>query len=275
MLRKYSIKMLGLEAITLLLALVFLAPFYYVLVNSVKSFTDILTHTSALPAKLHWENFTKAWSIMKYEKVFLNSLIVTLLSNISIVIFCSMTAYKLVRTKSVVSNVIFFIFVAAMIIPFQSIMIPLISFATDLHLINSRVGLAFMYLGFGAGISVFLYHGFVKSIPAEIEEAATIDGCSPLRLYWRIIFPLLKPITATVVILNSLWFWNDFLLPSIVLKNEAFRTIPLATYYFFGQFMKQWDLALAGLLLSIIPVVIFYVFMQRYIIQGIVSGSVK
>lgn len=265
----------GLESLALLLAALCLVPFYYVIVNSVKSFADIMIRTSALPVQLHFTNYSSAWKLMNFGQVFLNSLLIVIISNLLIVVFCSMTAYKLVRTRSSVSSFIFFLFVAAMIIPFQSVMIPLIALASDLHLMNSIWGLILMYLGFGSGMAVFLYHGFVKSIPVEIEEAATIDGCSTIRMYWSIVFPLLKPITATVIILNSLWIWNDFLLPSLVLQEESLRTIPLATFYFFGQYMKKWDLALAALMLGITPLLLFYVFMQKHIVRGITSGSVK
>jgi raffinose/stachyose/melibiose transport system permease protein len=154
-------------------------------------------------------------------------------------------------------------------------MIPLVKTAGNFGLLNSIWGLVIMYLGFGSGMTIFLYHGFIKGIPVELEEAAIIDGCSPLGVFWRIVFPLLKPITATVMILNSLWIWNDYLLPSLVLQDPGLRTIPLATFFFFGQYTKQWDLALAGLVLSIIPLVIFFFSMQKHIIKGITSGSIK
>jgi raffinose/stachyose/melibiose transport system permease protein len=212
---------------------------------------------------------------MDYLKVFMNSLMITVASNILIVVFCSMAAYMLVRTKKKISNIIFMTFVAAMVIPFQSIMIPLVKVAGNFGLLNSLWGLIFMYLGFGSGMAIFLYHGFMKGIPVELEEAAIIDGCSPFGVFWRIVFPLLKPITVTIVILNSLWIWNDFLLPMLVLQDPELRTIPLATFFFFGQYTKQWDLALAALVISIIPLLIFFFSMQKHIIKGITSGSIK
>lgn len=204
------------------------------------------------------DNYINAFEKLDYLKVFSNSLIITVLSNIVLIVFCSMAAYMLVRTKKRISNVIFMIFVAAMIIPFQSIMIPLIKTAGNFGLLNSIWGLVIMYLGFGSGMTIFLYHGFIKGIPVELEEAAIIDGCSRFGVFWRIVFPLLKPITVTIVILNSLWIWNDYLLPSLVLQNPEYRTIPLATFFFFGQYTKQWDLALAALVLGIIPLLIFF-----------------
>ncbi|TCN24088.1 carbohydrate ABC transporter permease [Mesobacillus foraminis] len=272
---KYTGRTFIVEIIAILIGLVFLVPFYYVISNSLKTFADILTNTSALPSVLQWQNYVQAFERLDYLRVFTNSLIITVGSNVVLIIFCSMAAYMLVRTKKKISNIIFMTFVAAMVIPFQSIMIPLIKTAGNLGLLNSMWGLVIMYLGFGSGMTIFLYHGFIKGIPVELEEAAIIDGCSPFGVFWRIVFPLLKPITVTVMILNSLWIWNDYLLPSLVLQDPALRTIPLATFFFFGQYTKQWELALAGLVLSIIPLVIFFFSMQKHIIKGITSGSIK
>ncbi|MCE4049985.1 MULTISPECIES: carbohydrate ABC transporter permease [Bacillaceae] len=272
---KYTGKTFILEIFAILIGLVFLVPFYYVIANSLKPFAEILTNTSALPKVLQFQNYVSAFEKLDYLKVLSNSLIITIASNIVLVVFCSMAAYMLVRTKKKISNIIFMSFVAAMIIPFQSIMIPLIKTAGNLNLLNSIWGLVIMYLGFGSGMTIFLYHGFIKGIPVELEEAAIIDGCSRFGLFWRIVFPLLKPITVTIVILNSLWIWNDYLLPSLVLQNPELRTIPLATFFFFGQYTKQWDLALAALMLGIIPLLIFFFAMQKHIIKGITSGSIK
>ncbi|MFK9091000.1 carbohydrate ABC transporter permease [Bacillus salipaludis] len=272
---KYTGKTFIGEIFAILLGLVFLVPFYYLIANSLKPFAEILTNTSALPKVLMLDNYVNAFEKLDYLKVFTNSLIITVVSNVVLVIFCSMAAYMLVRTKKKISNIIFMTFVAAMIIPFQSIMIPLIKTAGNLGMLNSIWGLVIMYLGFGSGMTIFLYHGFVKGIPIELEEAAIIDGCSRFGVFWRIVFPLLKPITVTIVILNSLWIWNDYLLPSLVLQDPGLRTIPLATFFFFGQYTKQWDLALAALVLGIIPLLIFFFSMQKHIIKGITSGSIK
>ncbi|MCM3728111.1 carbohydrate ABC transporter membrane protein 2 (CUT1 family) [Neobacillus bataviensis] len=263
------------EIFAILLGLVFLVPFYYLISNSLKPFAEILTNTSALPKTFMLDNYVNAFEKLNYLKVFTNSIIITAISNVVLVVFCSMAAYMLVRTKKKISNVIFMTFVAAMIIPFQSIMIPLIKTAGNFGLLNSIWGLVIMYLGFGSGMTIFLYHGFIKGIPVELEEAAIIDGCTRFGVFWRIVFPLLKPITVTIVILNSLWIWNDYLLPSLVLQDPELKTIPLATFSFFGQYTKQWDLALAGLVLGIIPLLIFFFSMQKHIIKGITSGSIK
>jgi raffinose/stachyose/melibiose transport system permease protein len=273
--RKYSSRTLTLEILAILLALLFLVPFYFALVNSVKTFADLLLHSAGLPKEFIWSNYTKVWSIMNYPKAFLNSLLITVCSIAGIAVFSAMAAYRLVRRPGVVNHMIFGMFVAAMIIPFQSIMIPLVKVANIAGLLDSRYGLVIAYYGFGVPLAIFLFHGFIKSIPLEIEEAAIVDGASPYGVFWRIVMPLLKPMTVTVILLNSLWVWNDFLLPLLFLHDAGLRTIPLATSSFFAQYTKRWDMALAGLVLGVTPIVIFFLFMQRHIIEGITAGSVK
>lgn len=273
--RSYGPRIAVLEVIGIILGILFLVPFYFVIVNSMKTFSELLVNSANLPSSLYFGNYVKVWSIMKFPKVFTNSLIVTIFSNLGLVLISSMAAYRLVRRPSKMNNFIFMIFVAAMVIPFQSIMIPLVRVASEVGLMDSRIGLMICYFGFGVSLNVFLYHGFIKSIPMEIEESATVDGCSPYGVFWKIVFPLLKPMTVTIIILNSLWIWNDFLLPSLVLSNPDLRTIPLATFSFFGQYTKQWDLALAALVLGVLPIIIFFLSMQKYIIEGITAGSVK
>ncbi|RKN85627.1 carbohydrate ABC transporter permease [Paenibacillus ginsengarvi] len=271
----YSARLLLLELVALLLALLFLAPFYFVIVNSVKSFGDLLVNAAGLPQSLHFENYSRVWEITKFPSAFVNSLLITLFSNIGLIVISAMAAYRIVRVPSRFNKLLFLAFIAAMVIPFQSVMIPLVRVADRLHLMDSIPGLVVCYLGFGVSLNLFLYHGFVKEIPREIEESAVVDGCSPFGVFWRIVFPLLKPMSVTILLLNSLWIWNDFLLPSLVLSSPELRTIPLATYSFFGQYTKQWDLALAGLVLSVTPIVLFFLVMQRHIIEGITAGSVK
>lgn len=261
--------------VSLLLALVFIAPFYIVLVNSFKTQKGIFSNVMGFPKEnFTLENYSESFTKLDFFNSFKNSLIITVVSVIIIIIFTSMAAWILVRTKSKLSVFIFFMFSAAMLIPFQSVMLPLVNIGGKLHLLN-RQGLIFMYLGFGTPLSIVLYHGFIKSIPKEIEESALIDGCNKLQSFWLIVFPLLKPITVTVSILNSMWIWNDFLLPQLVINRPEWQTIPLKMFYFFGQFSKRWDLALAGLIIAMIPIVIFYFIMQKHIIKGIMHGSIK
>lgn len=272
---RYSFRTAGAELLAVVLALLFLVPFYFALINSFKSFGDLLTDSAGWPHSWHPENYSKVWRIIKFPRVFANSLIITVAANLGLVLISSMAAHRMVRHASRFNKTLFGLFVASMIIPFQSIMIPLVKVVSSLGIANSRVGLVLCYLGFGTMMSVFLYHGYIKSIPQEIEESAVVDGCSPYGVFWRIVFPLLKPMTVTVLLLNSLWIWNDFLLPLLILSSPSLRTIPLAASSFFAQYTKQWDLGLASLVLGVIPIIAFFLIMQKHIIEGITAGSVK
>ncbi|MBU8880159.1 carbohydrate ABC transporter permease [Bacillus sp. FJAT-29790] len=273
--QKYTKKTFLLEVIGIIIGIIFLVPFYFVLINSVKGFAEILIDAAAWPKEFLFANYAKVWDIINFPRAFWNSLIITVVSNIGLVVITSMAAWKMVRTPGRFSKILFIFIVAAMVIPFQTVMIPLMKLGGTLNLTNSIPGLIIMYFGFGVPLSLFLYHGFVKTVPIEIEEAARIDGCSQFGVFWRVVFPLLKPITVTVVILNTLWIWNDFLLPLLVLQDAELRTIPLATSSFFAQYTKQWDMGLAALMLGITPVIIFFLFLQKHIIKGIASGSIK
>ncbi|MFT8887812.1 MAG: carbohydrate ABC transporter permease [Ethanoligenens sp.] len=258
----------------ILLAALFLAPFYILVVNSLKTRKEIFTNTLKLPAIPQWNNYTRALDAMNFLSALRNSLVITLCSVAVIIIFTSMAAWMITRTKNKISNVIYLVFVASMIIPFQAIMLPLMREMGQLNLLNIP-GLIFVYLGFGASMGVFMYAGFVKSIPKELDEAAMMDGCNSFQTFWLIIFPLLKPTTFTIAVLDVVWIWNDYLLPSLTINNPGTMTIPLQTFFFFGQFTKQWDMALAALVMCIIPVIVFYFFAQKYIIKAVTVGSIK
>lgn len=273
--QRYTKKTFILEIFGIVLGVIFLIPFYFVIINSVKSFAEILIDAAALPKEILFTNYVKVWDIINFPRAFWNSLVITVVSITGIVIITSMAAWKMVRTPGKFSKILFIFFVSAMVIPFQTVMIPLMKLGGALNLTNSIPGLIIMYFGFGVPLSLFLYHGFVKTIPYEIEEAARIDGCSQFGVFWRIVFPLLKPITVTVIILNTLWIWNDYLLPLLVLQDAELRTIPLAASAFFAQYTKQWDMGLAALVLGVTPIVIFFLFLQKHIIKGIASGSIK
>lgn len=272
----------GLIMLGSILAIFTLFPIYIMVINSFKGRAQIFTDTMGLPKPLDFSYYITAIERMNFSRALLNSLIVTIASIALIIIFSSMTAWVLVRNKSKLSDFILYAFVATMLIPFQAVMIPLMQYmssweieAIHFSMIDNYYGLVFMYIGFGSSLSVFLYHGFIKGVPRSLEEAAMIDGCNKFQVFWRIVFPSLKPINVTVAILNVIWIWNDYLLPSLVLRSPSHRTIPLSTFYFFGQFTIQWNLAMAGLVLTIIPIIIFYIFSQKYIIKGVMDGAVK
>ncbi len=270
-----------LEIFIVILCIAFLFPIYIVLVNSFKNRSELYENVLALPERFSFEYFAKAMDKMNFLRAFGNSLIVTVISIAVIVVLASMTAWMLVRTDNKLSRILFMIFVATMIIPFQTIMMPLMQVMgwvrDTLHIpmVNTLGGLIYMNVGFGASMAIFLYHGFVKSIPVSLEEAATIDGCNKFKVFWKIVFPMLKPTTVTVMILDVIWIWNDYLLPSLELSSKALRTIPLSTASFFGQFTIEWNLAMAGLMLTITPVIIFYLSAQKYIVKGVAAGAVK
>jgi len=269
------------STLIVILSLLFLSPIYIMLVNSFKTRSELYENVLALPGSFSFEYYSGAMQKMNFLTVFGNSLYVTIATVIFVIVLASMTAWMLVRRDNVMSKIIFFSFVATMLIPFQTLMMPLMQvmdwIRTYLHLpmLNTHEGLIFMNIGFHAGIAVFLYHGFIKSIPIALEEAAVLDGCSTFGVFWRIVFPLLTSITVTVAILDVIASWNDYLLPSLVLSDKGLRTIQLSTFYFFGEFTIVWNQAMAGLTLTIIPVVIFYAFAQKYIIKGIAAGAVK
>ena len=261
--------------------LLYLFPIYLILTNSFKSRSEMYENMVALPNKLSLKYYESALGKMNFAISIKNSLILTLVSIAILVILCSMTAWMFVRSKNKLSGALFGILVATMLIPFQTIMMPLMQ---EMNWIGNHVGvkmtdtipgLVFMYIGFGAGMGVFLYHGFISSIPVSLEEAAIIDGCNTWSVFWKIVFPMLKPTTMTVIILDVIWIWNDYLLPSLTLKAKANRTIPISTAKFFGQYTISWNEAMAALVVTIIPVAIFYLACQKYIIKGVAAGAVK
>lgn len=273
--KRYRGALIAIEVVLLLGALVFLVPFYFLIVNSLKSFGEILTDAAGWPAAFQWSNYAEAWNKTSFPKAFGNSLLVTAASNLLLVLMCSMAAYRMARKPTRYNRFLYAAIVAAMVIPFQAIMIPLVKVSSLYGIMNSIWGLVICYLGFGAPLTVFMLHGFVKSVPVDIEEAGRVDGCSPYGTFFRIILPLMQPIAITVIILNTLWIWNDYLMPSLILQKPELYTIPIETFAFFGQYTKQWNLALPALVLGITPVVIFFLAMQKYIIEGIAQGSVK
>lgn len=270
--KRKSIFLIGL--IGIITSLVWLYPFYLIVVNSIKTKAEIFTNTLMWPEALTWENYSKAFESLDFIHSLFNSVLITALSILLIVVCTSMGAYALSRNKSKLSSSIYFIFAIVMLIPFQSIMIPLIMIFGKVEMLN-RAGLMFMYLGFGSSIAIFLYYGALRSISVSLDEAATIDGANRFQIFRYIIFPMLKPTTVTVIILNAIWIWNDYLLPSLVINKEGMYTIPLKMFYFFGEYSKQWHLALAGLVIAILPIIILYMFLQKHIIKGISDGATK
>lgn len=261
----------------LVLALLYVAPLLLVLMNSFKGRFFISTAPFEFPDAQTFvglNNYVVGLARTGFFQAFGYSLFITVFSVATIVFFTSMTAWAITRVTSWISSIIYYLLIFSMIVPFQMVMFSMSKIANMLHLDNP-IGIIALYLGFGAGLSVFIFSGFVKSIPLEIEEAATIDGCNPIQTFFLIVFPILRPIYITVAILNTMWIWNDYLLPYLVIGTN-YRTIPIAVQYLLGGYGSiDMGAMMAMLVLSIIPIVIFYLLAQKYIIEGVVAGAVK
>lgn len=275
--------------LTVFTALVFcitLFPFFIVIINSAKASLEIMTDPISMPE--HWgqliTNIVTIWSkpTVRYSSSVFSSVVITVGSLTTISVFSAMAAWVMVRTKTATSTVVFLFFLSGLIIPFQVVMFPLVAFfriifeTTGIRMLRTYHGMIIAYIGFGAPLAVFMFHGFIKSIPLELEEAATIDGCSRPQIFFRIIMPILKPIFVTVIILNAIWIWNDFLLPALILGiGQEVQTIPLAIAAFAGSFVKKWDLIMTAVLMAAAPIIVGFLFAQKHIIKGMVAGSIK
>ncbi|GFI70664.1 trehalose transport system permease protein SugB [Lachnospiraceae bacterium] len=265
--------------ILLVVAVVVLYPLFFILNNSFKGKFFISKDPFSLPTG---ETFS---GLSNYVNGLIKtgllsaigwSFFITIVSVLLIILFTSMTAYYITRVKTKLTQALYYMFVFSMIVPFQMVMFTMSSLADTFHLKNP-VGMCILYLGFGAGLSVFMFAGFIKSVPIDIEEASMIDGCTPLQNYFKVVFPILKPTAITVAILNAMWIWNDFLLPYLVIGiSTKYKTIPVVVQMLVGSNgNKDMGALMAMLVLSIIPIVIFYLTCQKYIIEGVVAGAVK
>ena len=274
--KKRSPAKMAIFAIGAVISIAYVMPFFMVFVNSFKPKFEILANPLSLPVTFTWDNFSQALQKMNFFVSLTNSVIVTVFSVSGLILLSSMLAYYLSRTPNKFTKSVFLILVASMIVPFQALMIPFSGLFAPLVEGRNLLMLIFFYQGFGVALSTFLYHGFISNIPKELDEAASIDGASDFTIFWRIIFPMLRPITATVAIINALWIWNDYLLPALVLNQEnQSQTLPLSTYLFYGQYSTEYGQAMAGLLLAVLPIIIFYLILQRQFISGISQGAVK
>jgi raffinose/stachyose/melibiose transport system permease protein len=256
-------------------ALFTLFPIYMGVLNSLKTEGEMLTDILAFPSKLQFGNFADAFEKTDYLRSLGNTVVVAAVGLTGIILFAAMAGYKMSRTPGRLSGFLFGLFVLSMLIPFHSIMITLVRISKDLAVQGSTVGLGFIYIGLGVSMAIFLYHGFVKSIPRELDEAAVVDGCGELRLFFVVVFPLLLPVTATIAILNLLWMWNDFLLPLLMLTDSKDYTLLLSTNMLFGEYNNDWAAILASLVLAMLPVIVLYLLLQKYILNGIADGAIK
>ncbi len=269
-----------LSVVLAVICVIYVLPVVSVLINSFKKNTYVKTDTFALPTGDMWagfDNFKTGMTFGNYPflKSVLYSVIITILSTFLILLFTSMAAWYIARVNSFVCKIFYYLCVFSMVVPFQMVMFTLSKTADTLKL-NTPWTIPIVYLGFGAGLAIFMFVGFVKSIPVEIEEAASIDGCGPLRTYFMVVLPMLKPTMISVGILEIMWIWNDYLLPSLVLDINKYRTIPIHIQYLKGSYgTVDLGATMALILMSIIPVIVFYLICQKYIIKGVAAGAVK
>lgn len=276
---KKKIEHIAIMVLLCALVVVFLTPIFFIIMNSFKGKLFISDAPFALPAGEMFagvENYTEGIRKTGFFAAFGWSAFITVCSVVVIILFTSMTAWYITRVKGKTTSVLYYLFVFSMVVPFQMIMFTMSKLADMLHL-NNPLGMVVLYLGFGSGLSVFMFCGFVKSIPYEIEEAAMIDGCNPLQTFFQVVMPILKPTAITVAILNAMWIWNDYLLPYLVIGiSTPYKTIPVAVQYLMGSYgAKDYGSLMALLVLAIVPIIIFYLFCQKYIIEGVVAGAVK
>lgn len=275
--RRKKIKRTIVYIVLLIIALYTIAPLYFLLVNSFKGNVEIVGSPLSLPSSWSFKYIANAANEIHFFKALGITTFITATSVVLIVLVSSLAAWIMVRNKSKASSVVYLCFAAAMLIPFQAIMYPLIQLFEDANLKNVG-GLILMYGGFGLSMSTFLYHGFVKGVPRGVEEAALIDGCNILQIYSRVVMPLLSSITVTVIILNSMWIWNDYLLPFLVIGNTTNKTLVLELYFariLAGQYGNPWELIFPSVLITILPMVAIFLSLQKYIVKGISAGAIK
>lgn len=261
--------------IMLVLGFIFMLPVLLIVMNSFKTGKEILTNFVSFPTSLYLDNFTRAMKTMRYASSFMNSAIITILTVIISLTVSYLAAYGILHLKGKLSSGFYIFFILGQVIPFHAVMIAITIMAKNMHLNNSLLGLALMYGGLNCGFGIMTYMGFLKSVPTELEEAAMIDGCGAYRSMMQIVFPLLKPATVTLGVLYFLWCWNDFVFPNIMLGKEELRTITMNLYVFRSSTNTEWDLFIAGLTVSLIPIVIIYILAQKHITSGLTAGAIK
>lgn len=255
--------------------LIVLVPFYIIVTNSFKPYSEIAKHIFGLPQNFTLRNYNEAWRRLNFANSLKNTVVIAVLSNIGGVVFSSMCGYWITRNPNKGTRIIFFVLIAFMSIPFQALMIPFAKITNKMHLTNSLFGLSVCFWALTVPISTFITSGAVKSVPVEIEESALIDGCSQLKMYWIIVFPLIKASIFTFATINTLWFWNDYLMTQLMLSKKSLRTIQISMQALFNEAFFAWDVALAALTLAILPLFIFFVIAQKQVLEGASAGAVK
>lgn len=265
-----------LTVVILILALIYVYPIFLMCINAVKPFGEVVVDVIKLPSKVEWSNIAYVMDKMQYGKLFLNNVEITVIGIVGIVIFSSLTAYILDRKRNRYTSFAKTIITMPMLIPFQTIMISLLKVMTTINFSGSKVGLGIQYWGFGIPMATFIFFNFMETIPREIDESAYIDGADTFKTFSLVVFPLLKSVTFTVIVIDVMWIWNDFLLPLLMVNSSNdTKTLVLAAYSFVGQFNTQWHYAMASMVLAILPSVVIFILLQKYIVEGVVAGAVK
>ena len=258
------------------ISLIFIYPVFLMFLNSFKPFGEVVSDPIALPKAPTLENYTYVIDKIHYLSLFLNNVMITVIGIVGIVVFSSMAAYILDRRRNIYTKIVYTLLITPMLIPFQTIMITLLKAMSVIHLDQSRVGLGIQYWGFGIPMATFIFYNFMKTIPKELDESAKIDGASTFRGFISVIFPLLKPVTFTVIVIDVMWIWNDFLLPLLMVNSSnKTKTLVLASYTFVGQMNTKWQYAMTAMVLTVLPSIIVFIFLQKYIVEGVVAGAVK
>ena len=259
-----------------IISLIFIYPVFLMFLNSFKPFGEVVSDPIALPKAPTLENYTYVINKIHYLSLFMNNVIITVIGIIGIVVFSSMAAYILDRRRNVYTKIVYTLLITPMLIPFQTIMITLLKAMSVIHLDQSRVVLGIQYWGFGIPMATFIFYNFMKTIPKELDESAKIDGASTFRGFISVIVPLLKPVTFTVIVIDVMWIWNDFLLPLLMVNSSnKTKTLVLASYTFVGQMNTKWQYAMTAMVLTVLPSIIVFIFLQKYIVEGVVAGAVK
>lgn len=272
--KKYTKKTLAAEVIMILIAMGFVIPIYYLVVSTFKGQQEIMEHPLALPSAFTLENYGRALDTMDFWRNFGNSMLITVASVFVIVVCGSMAAYSICRHQSKFSKFMNVFFLLGFMVPAQATMLPLFTVMKNLHLVNTYQGMILLHSN-QCVFAYLMYRGFIQTVPKELEEAAKIDGCNMWQTFWHITFPLLKPITTTIVIFNVMWIWNDFMLTYLFLNSSSKATLVMQVYNGIGMFSNDWSLMMPALVIALLPMVIFYLFMQKNIVAGVAAGSVK
>jgi len=274
--RRVHAGLVALEAVMILLALLYIYPIFLMFLNSLKPFGEVVANVIALPTAITLQNYVDVVNRMRYFQLLSNNVIITFIGVTGIVVLASLAAYVLDRRRTRATSLAYLMIVTPMLIPFQTFMITLLKTMTVVHLAGTTWGLGIQYWGFGVPMAVFIYFNFMKTIPREVDESARIDGATTLRAFWSVIFPMLKTITTTVVVLDVMWIWNDFLLPLLMVNSRPeTKTLVLSAYTFVGQFNTQWHYAMTAMVITVLPSIVIFVALQRNIVQGVVAGAIK